>query len=50
MDPVPSYPNPDLVLGPDQRPAWNQPEARRHAFHHLHRLTRYGHRFRASDA
>lgn len=49
MQKVPSYRNPDLVAGEDNVARWNRPDFRRQAFHHMHRLTRYGHRFRASD-
>jgi CubicO group peptidase (beta-lactamase class C family) len=49
MQKVPSYRNPDLVAGDDNVARWNRPDLRRHAFHNIHRLTRYGHRFRASD-
>ncbi len=39
--------NPDLTVGPDQRPRWNSAPHRRHGFHNLHRLLRYSQSFRA---
>src|SRR5215471_6068227 len=41
--------NPDLVVGEGDRPAWNQPDRRRHAFHHMHALLRYTLGIRAPD-
>lgn len=35
-------PNPDLVVGPDGREAWNTAWRRRWGFHNLHRIARYG--------
>ncbi|PDT33406.1 MULTISPECIES: serine hydrolase domain-containing protein [Sinorhizobium] len=40
--------NPDLTVGADNKPRWNQPDYRRHGFHNLHRLARYGLSFRAA--
>ena len=48
MQPIARDPNPDLVVGEDRRPAWNRADGRRRAFHQMHRLTRYGARFRAA--
>lgn len=48
MEKIATYPNPDLVANETQRPSWNQPAKRRSGFHNLHRLARYGHRFRAA--
>ncbi|WP_018099518.1 serine hydrolase domain-containing protein [Sinorhizobium meliloti] len=39
--------NPDLAVGSDNRPHWNQPDHRRQGFHNLYRLARYGLSFRA---
>ena len=33
-------PNPDLVVGADNKQRWNQPAFRRHGFHNAHRLFR----------
>ena len=43
-----THPNPDLQVGPDQRPRWNSAPHRRHGFHTLHRLTRYAQGYRAA--
>lgn len=48
MAKVPTYPNPDLVVGDDNKPRWNEPAHRRHGFFNLHRLWRYGSSFRAA--
>ena len=32
--------NPDLVVGEDGRPGWNQPDRRRRAFHNMHTVFR----------
>jgi CubicO group peptidase (beta-lactamase class C family) len=40
-------PNPDLAVGPDQKPRWNSAATRRHGFHNLHRLARYVQSYRA---
>jgi CubicO group peptidase (beta-lactamase class C family) len=45
---VPTLPNPDLTLGDDNKPRWNQPDFRRHGFHNLHRLARYVSSFRSA--
>ena len=37
---LPSLPNPDLTVGPDNRQGWNQPQNRRHGFQNGHRLWR----------
>jgi CubicO group peptidase (beta-lactamase class C family) len=42
-------PNPDLQVGDDHRPRWNSADRRRHGFHTLHRIARYGQSFRAGD-
>jgi len=42
-------PNPDLIVGPDLREAWNTAERRRWGFHNLHRITRYGLHLRSRD-
>lgn len=34
------YPNPDLTVGPGNKPRWNQPSHRRHGFHNAHKLFR----------
>jgi CubicO group peptidase (beta-lactamase class C family) len=47
MDEPATYPNPDLELLGDNKPAWNQPRNRRRGFHELHRIARYGVSFRA---
>jgi CubicO group peptidase (beta-lactamase class C family) len=41
--------NPDLVVREGNRPAWNQPELRRKAFHHMHTVFRYSLGIRAPD-
>ena len=41
--------NPDLVVGAGDRPAWNQPDGRRRAFHHMHAVFRYSLGIRAPD-
>ncbi len=35
-----SHPNPDLTVGTDNKPGWNQPTGRRHGFHNAHLLFR----------
>jgi CubicO group peptidase (beta-lactamase class C family) len=40
--------NPDLLVGEGHRPGWNQPDRRRHAFHHMHAVFRYSLGIRAS--
>jgi CubicO group peptidase (beta-lactamase class C family) len=42
-------PNPDLVVGAGDRPAWNQPDRRRHAFHHMDAVLRYSLGIRAPE-
>ena len=42
-------PNPDLIVGPDLREAWNTAERRRWGFHNLYRITRYGLYLRSRD-
>lgn len=44
-----TFPNPDLVVGDDNKPRWNEPAHRRHGFFNLHRLWRYGLTFRAAQ-
>lgn len=39
--------NPDLALFKDNKPRWNTPDHRRHGFHNLFKLARYGVSFRA---
>lgn len=41
-------PTPELTVGADNKQGWNQPEARRHGFHNLHKMYRRGLSFRAS--
>jgi CubicO group peptidase (beta-lactamase class C family) len=40
-------PNPELSVGPDGWTRWNAAPQRRHGFHNLHRIWRYGQSFRA---
>jgi CubicO group peptidase (beta-lactamase class C family) len=40
----------DLVVGEGGRPGWNQPDRRRHAFHHMHEVFRYSLGIRAPEA
>jgi CubicO group peptidase (beta-lactamase class C family) len=47
MSEMVGLPNPDLEVGPDNKPRWNQPDHRRHGFHNLYRLARYTTGFRA---
>ncbi len=35
-----TIPNPDLMVGPDNKQRWNQPGHRRHGFHNAHRIFR----------
>ena len=44
-----THANPDLVAGESHRPHWNEPENRRHGFHNLHRIARYGQSYRAGS-
>ncbi len=44
-----TYPNPDMVVGPDLREAWSTAAGRRRGFHNLHRLSRYGMYLRSRD-
>ncbi|MQW56147.1 serine hydrolase domain-containing protein [Sinorhizobium meliloti] len=48
MSETASVANPDLTIGEDNKARWNQPDHRRHGFHNLHRLARYGLSFRAA--
>ena len=41
--------NPDLVVGSGDRPAWNQPDLRRRAFHNMHTVFRYSLGIRAPE-
>ncbi len=41
MQKVPSYRNPDFAPGDGNVARWNRPDFRRHAFHNMHRVTRY---------
>ncbi|MER9294800.1 beta-lactamase family protein [Mesorhizobium sp. M0510] len=41
--------NPDLTLNAEGQTRWNRPDHRRHGFHNLHRLARYGQSFRAAQ-
>jgi len=41
-------PNPDLVTRADNKARWNLPDHRRHGFHNLHTIVRYGLSFRSS--
>jgi CubicO group peptidase (beta-lactamase class C family) len=47
MTEIASEPNPDLLVGADNKARWNQPDHRRHGFHNLYRLARYGTSYRA---
>ena len=49
MTDLETRPNPDLVVGPDLREAWNTAERRRRGFHNLHRIARYGLHLRSRD-
>ena len=49
MTDLETRPNPDLVVGPDLREAWNTAERRRWGFHNLHRIARYGLHLRSRD-
>ncbi len=44
-----TYRNPDLVVNKDNLAGWNQAENRRHGFHNLHLLQRYGLLIRSPD-
>lgn len=44
---LPSIANPDLVTLADNKARWNLPDHRRHGFHNLHTIARYGLSFRA---
>lgn len=37
---LPTYPNPDLTVGADNKQGWNQPHQRRHGFHNAHTIFR----------
>ena len=41
--------NPDLLVGEGDRPAWNQPDRRRRAFHNMHTVFRYSLGIRAPE-
>jgi len=41
--------NPDLLVGEGDRPAWNQPDRRRRAFHNMHLVFRYSLGIRAPE-
>ncbi|ESY28921.1 serine hydrolase [Mesorhizobium sp. LNJC391B00] len=43
-----SQTNPDLTVNPLGQSRWNYPDYRRHGFHNLHRIARYGLSFRAA--
>jgi CubicO group peptidase (beta-lactamase class C family) len=47
---IPSDRAPELVVGEGGRPGWNQPDLRRHAFHHMHEVFRYSLGIRAPEA
>jgi len=47
MSQIASEPNPDLLVGADNKARWNQPDHRRHGFHNLYRLARYATSYRA---
>ena len=47
MSEIASETNPDLTVGADNKARWNQPDHRRHGFHNLARLARYGTSYRA---
>ncbi len=49
MNPPVVQENPDLIVGPDLREAWNTAARRRWGFHNLHRITRYGIWLRSRD-
>jgi hypothetical protein len=40
--PPESHSNPDLTILSDNKARWNTPEYRRHGFHNLHQINRYG--------
>lgn len=42
-------PNPDLHVGDDNKPRWNQPTTRRHGFHNAHLMFRCALSFRAAE-
>jgi CubicO group peptidase (beta-lactamase class C family) len=44
-----TYRNPDLVVNQDNLAGWNMPHRRRHGFHNLHLLQRYGLLIRSPD-
>lgn len=46
---IPTDHNPDLVVGDGGRPAWNQPDLRRRAFHNMHAVFRYSLGIRAPE-
>ncbi len=46
---IPSDRTPELVVGESGRPGWNQPDRRRHAFHHMHEVFRYSLGIRAPE-
>lgn len=47
---IPSDRAPELVVGESGRPGWNQPDLRRHAFHHMPEVFRYTLGIRAPEA
>jgi CubicO group peptidase (beta-lactamase class C family) len=48
MTDVPTHSNPDLTVIVDNKANWNLPDHRRHGFHNLHCIARYGTSFRAA--
>jgi CubicO group peptidase (beta-lactamase class C family) len=47
--PVATDPNPELLVGEGDRPGWNQPDRRRHGFHHMPGVFRYSIGIRAPE-
>jgi CubicO group peptidase (beta-lactamase class C family) len=45
--PLHHVPNPDLVVGPDNKSSWTRADERRCGWHNLHRIARYTSSFRA---
>jgi CubicO group peptidase (beta-lactamase class C family) len=48
VNPITTIPNPDLIVGPGNKAQWSRADHRRHGFHNLHRIARYGLTLRAA--
>jgi len=49
MSAIATVPNPDLAIVGDNKQRWNHPNHRRHGFHNLHAIGRYGLTLRAAS-